>query len=203
MAPDDRRKAIVDGAGPAHRRARAARSAPARSRRRPASPRAPSSGSSPTRRACCWPRPRRRSTPPAGRRSSTQAMAGRHRPARAGGGRRRAGPRADAPDHVGDDGASAPHLIRPSTRTRQRGEEPATDRPPFVVEAQAGPAPPAHRALRAAPRRARGRARQVAAIALRSLIFGASRPELGMPARARPPTRSPTLLLDGVLRRDA
>ncbi len=42
----------------------------------------------------------------------------------------------------------------------------------------------------------------VAAIALRSLIFGASRPELGMKA-ASMPNRSRTCFLGGVLRREA
>jgi len=81
------------------------------------------------------------------------------------------------------------------------GGKPAFGPPPFVIKAQedlhrrlTGLFEPHRDELAVEP--------SVAAIALRSLIFGASRPELGM-AAALTPDQIANLLLDGVRRRDS
>jgi AcrR family transcriptional regulator len=82
-----------------------------------------------------------------------------------------------------------------------RGEKPGFGPPPFVLKAQED----LHRRLTGLFEQHRDELSvepEVAAIALRSLIFGASRPELGMKA-ALDAEQIADLLLGGVLRRDA
>ena len=109
-----------------------------------------------------------------------EALAGVDRPARAGRGRCRAGARPDAADDVGDDGrASAPDRRSTRSRTRRAGKAPTFGPPAFVLKARrtctAGSPASSSRTPTSSPSTP-----SVAAIALRSLIFGASRPELGM-----------------------
>jgi AcrR family transcriptional regulator len=85
--------------------------------------------------------------------------------------------------------------------SRDNDSKPAFGPPPFVMKAQedlhrrlTGLFEPHRDELAVEP--------EVAAVALRSLIFGASRPELGM-TTALTPDQIADLLLDGVRRRDS
>jgi AcrR family transcriptional regulator len=97
--------------------------------------------------------------------------------------------------------AVRPHLIHAFHEEHTRGEKPAMVPPDFVIKAQED----LHRRLTTLfePHRDELAVEpDVAAIALRSLIFGASRPELGMKA-ALDAEQIADLLLGGVLRREA
>jgi AcrR family transcriptional regulator len=97
--------------------------------------------------------------------------------------------------------AVRPHLIHAFHEEHSRGDKPALTPPDFVIKAQedlhrrlTGLFEPHRDELAVDP--------EVAAIALRSLIFGASRPELGM-AAVLDAEQIADLLLGGVLRREA
>ena len=96
-------------------------------------------------------------------------------------------------------GAVRPHLVAAFHEEQAKGGKPRIGPPDFVLRAQAdlherltGLFDPHRDELATTP--------EIAAIALRSLIFGASRPELGMDA-VLAPEQIADLLLDGVLRR--
>ena len=96
--------------------------------------------------------------------------------------------------------AVRPHLIHAFHEAESRGEKPTMTPPDFVVKAHedlhqrlTGLFEPHRDELAVEP--------EVAAIALRSLIFGASRPELGMKA-VLDAEQIADLLLGGVLRRE-
>jgi AcrR family transcriptional regulator len=96
-------------------------------------------------------------------------------------------------------GPAAPGRAAPGSEGRSG--KPAFGPPPFVLRAQED----LHRRLTGLfePHRDElGVEPSVAAVALRSLIFGASRPELGM-TPALTPDQIADLLLDGVRRRDS
>jgi AcrR family transcriptional regulator len=95
--------------------------------------------------------------------------------------------------------AVRPHLLATFHEARADGREPMTGPPEFVLKAQedlhrrlTGLFEPHRDELATEP--------DVAATALRSLVLGSSRPELGMTA-ALTPEDIADLLLDGVLRR--
>jgi AcrR family transcriptional regulator len=97
--------------------------------------------------------------------------------------------------------AVRPHLIHAFHEEHSRGDKPGLVPPDFVIKAQedlhrrlTGLFEPHRDELAVEP--------EVAAIALRSLIFGASRPELGMTA-VLDAEQIADLLLGGVLRRDS
>jgi AcrR family transcriptional regulator len=96
--------------------------------------------------------------------------------------------------------AVRPHLIHAFHEAESRGKKPTMTPPDFVVKAHedlhqrlTGLFEPHRDELAVEP--------EVAAIALRSLIFGASRPELGMKA-VLDAEQIADLLLSGVLRRE-
>lgn len=97
--------------------------------------------------------------------------------------------------------AVRPHLVAAFHEAQERGEKVAIGPPDFVLVAQeelhrrlTGLFEPHREELATTP--------EIAAIALRSLIFGASRPELGMDA-VLDPDQIADLLLGGVLRRES
>ena len=198
MPPDDRRKAIVSVLVPLHRRAGRRGEHPRDRAGSGHRRRAPSSGSSPTRGACCWRPPRRRSTPPTGRRSSTRRW-----PASRTCARRScvAAGRVLERMHLTMSVMVAvrPHLLRHPRGARARGTE-AVRAAAVRAQGPGGPAPAADRPLRAAPRRARRRARGGRA--------RAAQPDLRrQPTRARDEAPAldaeqiADLVLDGVLTR--
>jgi len=98
-------------------------------------------------------------------------------------------------------GAVRHHLMGALHETQANGKKPRMGPPEFVLRAQedlvrrlTGVFEPHRDQLRTDP--------EVAAIALRSLLFGATRPELGMSA-ALGPEQIADLLLNGVLRRES
>jgi len=97
--------------------------------------------------------------------------------------------------------AVRPHLIATFQEEQKQGRTPRIGPPDFVVKAQedlharlTGLFEPHREQLATSP--------EIAAIALRSLIFGASRPELGM-TTVLTADQIADLLLGGVLRRDS
>jgi AcrR family transcriptional regulator len=97
--------------------------------------------------------------------------------------------------------AVRPHLMQAFHEDHKKSEKPSFGPPDFVIKAQedlhrrlTGLFEPHRDDLAVEP--------EVAAIALRSLIFGASRPELGMSA-VLDAEQIADLLLGGVLRRDS
>ena len=97
--------------------------------------------------------------------------------------------------------AVRPHLVHAFHEAQERGEKPKVGPPEFVVKAHED----LHRQLTGLfePHRAELSVEpDVAAFALRSLIFGASRPELGMSA-VLDAAQIADLLLCGVLTREA
>jgi len=96
--------------------------------------------------------------------------------------------------------AVRPHLVQAFHAEHQPGKNPRFGPPEFVVKAQED----LHRRLTGlfAPHRDELAVEpEVAAVALRSLIFGASRPELGLPA-VLTADQIADLVLGGVLRRE-
>ncbi len=96
--------------------------------------------------------------------------------------------------------AVRPHLMASFHEEHHRGKAPRMGPPDFVTRAQedlharlSGLFEPHREQLATSP--------EIAAIALRSLIFGASRPELGM-TTVLTPDQIADLLLGGVLRRE-
>jgi len=97
--------------------------------------------------------------------------------------------------------AVRPHLVATFHEEQQQGKKPRIGPPDFVMKAQED----LHARLADLfePHRAQlATSPETAAIALRSLIFGASRPELGTTA-VLTPEQIADLLLDGVLRRES
>jgi AcrR family transcriptional regulator len=98
-------------------------------------------------------------------------------------------------------GAVRPHLMAALHEVQAKGKEPPPGPPDFVVKAQED----LHRRLTGVFEPHRDQLAidpEVAAIALRSLLFGATRPELGMSA-VLGPDQIADLLLNGVLRRES
>jgi AcrR family transcriptional regulator len=98
-------------------------------------------------------------------------------------------------------GAVRPHLVEAFHDAQEKGVKPRIGPPDFVIKAQedlherlTGLFVPHRDQLATSP--------EIAAIALRSLIFGASRPELGM-AAVLGADQIADLLLNGVLRRES
>jgi AcrR family transcriptional regulator len=97
--------------------------------------------------------------------------------------------------------AVRPHLMQAFHEEQEKGHKPHFGPPEFVVKAQED----LHRRLTGLfePHRDElGVEPEVAAVALRSLTFGASRPELGMKP-VLTPDQIADIVLGGVLRRDA
>lgn len=97
-------------------------------------------------------------------------------------------------------GAVRPHLMAALHAAQTDAKRPMTGPPEFVLQAQQD----LHRRLTGVfePHRAElCTSPDVAATALRSLLFGANRPELGLPA-ALGPAQIADLLLNGVLQRE-
>lgn len=97
--------------------------------------------------------------------------------------------------------AVRPHLVAALHESQPEGTKPMMGPPPFVLKAQedlhrrlTGVFEPHREELSTEP--------DLAAIALRSLLFGAGRPELGMTA-ALTAEQVADFLLDGVLRRES
>jgi AcrR family transcriptional regulator len=97
--------------------------------------------------------------------------------------------------------AVRPHLVATFHEEQKKGQASRIGPPDFVMKAQedlharlAGLFEPHRDQLATSP--------EIAAVALRSLIFGASRPELGMTA-VLTPDQIADLLLGGVLRRES
>jgi len=97
--------------------------------------------------------------------------------------------------------AVRPHLVAAFHEAQEKGRKPRIGPPDFVLKAQedlherlTGLFEPHRDQLATSP--------EIAAIALRSLIFGASRPELGM-TTVLTPEQIADLMLGGVLRRES